>query len=90
MPIHLKQKKHQDSKISFGMDRRDSMPRLALVVRQFNCTLWNLAGFFTVSFFAGSDLRSFLMIYDFYIEILIEGYENQKNCFKISKKNCAF
>jgi len=35
----LKQKKHQDSKISFGMDRRDSMPRLALVVRQFNCTL---------------------------------------------------
>jgi len=31
--MHLKQEKHQDSKISFGMDRGDSMPRLALVVR---------------------------------------------------------
>jgi len=37
--MHLQQKKHQGSKISFGMDRGDSMPRLALVVRQFNSTL---------------------------------------------------
>jgi len=37
--MHLKQKKHQDSKISFGMERGDWMRRLALFVHQFNSTL---------------------------------------------------
>jgi len=52
MPIHLKQKKQKDSKISHGVGRWDSMPRLA------SCTAVLFIGFifrkadsFTLLFF---------------------------------------